>query len=245
MPSERQTRYGEDLAFIHHDGHGAFARDVAPGVLATLRRNGIDAGRIVDLGCGSGILAAILTDAGYDVLGIDLSPAMIRLARRTAPKARFRVGDMFEASLPRASVIVSVGECVNYEARTATLDRPGVFFARVFDALVPGGLFLFDFLEPSRGLPRLFSRERVTDTWVVASRTIEDADTRLLTRTITSYRKRGRLYRRTGEEHRLRLVPRSVVAWHLRAAGFRVKTGSAYGAFGLGKDHAVAVARRP
>src|SRR5262245_34869396 len=67
--------YREDLAYIHDVGHGDFARDAAPGLLALLRRQGIREGLVVDLGCGSGIWAEILVREGYRVLGIDLSPA--------------------------------------------------------------------------------------------------------------------------------------------------------------------------
>jgi SAM-dependent methyltransferase len=258
MGRNRRTGYSEDLAYIHHEGHGAFARDAAPGILQRLARHGIEQGLVVELGCGSGILSAILAGAGYEVLGIDISPAMVRLAREHAPGARFRVGSMFTAKLPRCDAVVSVGECVNYEFDPAIdygMGRVGdggggaahlaPLFQSVFGALAPGGLFIFDFLEPSRGLPRLASKERVEATWVVAAQTVEDADTRLLTRSITSYRKRGTLYRRTDEVHRLRLIPRSAVAWHLRQAGFRVVTGSAYGSFRLARNHAVAFARRP
>jgi len=73
--------YGADLAYIHDAGFGDFARKSAPGLLAILRQAGIRGGLVVDLGCGSGIWAAELTRRGYDVLGIDISRAMIRLAR--------------------------------------------------------------------------------------------------------------------------------------------------------------------
>lgn len=63
--------YGPDVAHVHDTGHGDFARDAAPGVLALLREAGIHDGLVVDLGCGSGIWAAALTEAGYDVVGVD------------------------------------------------------------------------------------------------------------------------------------------------------------------------------
>ena len=74
--------YSEDLAYIHDAGYGDFARGAAPALLGALRAHGITTGRVVDLGCGSGIWAALLLDAGYEVLGIDISPAMIRLAKK-------------------------------------------------------------------------------------------------------------------------------------------------------------------
>jgi SAM-dependent methyltransferase len=69
--------YGEDLAYIHDVGFGSFAREAAPGLLSILRKAGIRSGRVIDLGCGSGIWAAALCGAGYDVVGVDISADML------------------------------------------------------------------------------------------------------------------------------------------------------------------------
>ncbi len=61
--------YKADLAYIHDVGFSQFAQHAAAGLLDILRRARITRGRVVDLGCGSGIWAAELIDAGYDVLG--------------------------------------------------------------------------------------------------------------------------------------------------------------------------------
>ena len=73
--------YRNDLAYIHDAGFGQIARAAAPVLLDALRRQGTVRGLVVDLGCGSGILARDVVDAGYEVLGIDISQAMIALAR--------------------------------------------------------------------------------------------------------------------------------------------------------------------
>ena len=81
--------YTDDLAYIHDVGFGEFALKSAPGLLNILRQRKIFAGLVVDLGCGSGLWARELTQAGYDVLGIEQSAAMIEIARKKTPKARF------------------------------------------------------------------------------------------------------------------------------------------------------------
>ena len=80
--------YGADLAYIHDAGFGEFATRAAPEVVRLLRANGVRRGLVVELGCGAGTVARALTDAGYDVLGVDISPAMIRLARTRAPRGK-------------------------------------------------------------------------------------------------------------------------------------------------------------
>lgn len=49
--------------------------------------------RILDLGCGTGELTAHIAAAGAEVVGIDLSPAMIGSARAAHPGLRFEVAD--------------------------------------------------------------------------------------------------------------------------------------------------------
>jgi len=85
----RSTLYRKDLAWIHHAGFGDFARSAGPGVLHILRRAGMKRGKLVDLGCGSGIWAAMAEHAGFRVIGVDFSPAMLAMARRESPKSRF------------------------------------------------------------------------------------------------------------------------------------------------------------
>lgn len=62
------------------------------------------AGRpVVDLGCGPGHVTAFLAEAGADVTGIDLSPAMVEQARRRHPGERFEVGHLDRVLRPPAA----------------------------------------------------------------------------------------------------------------------------------------------
>lgn len=51
-------------------------------------------GTLADVGCGPGHVSAFLADHHPDVIGLDLSPQMIDLARRRRPRQRFAVADM-------------------------------------------------------------------------------------------------------------------------------------------------------
>jgi ubiquinone/menaquinone biosynthesis C-methylase UbiE len=61
-------------------------------------------GPAVDVGCGPGHFTAHLNELGVDASGVDLSPGMIALARRTHPELRFEVGSMTDLALADASV---------------------------------------------------------------------------------------------------------------------------------------------
>jgi SAM-dependent methyltransferase len=236
--------YGTDLAFVHDAGFGHFARDAAPWILGQLRRRGLGAGRVVDLGCGSGIWAAALGRAGYEVHGVDISPAMLALARRRAPRATFRRGSLLAAPLPACDAVTALGECVCYafDARDSVRALARLF-RRVHRALRPGGLFVFDVATPGRGAgPPV--RWHAGDGWVVIARVIEDAGKRTLTRRITTFRRSGRAWRRSDELHRLRLYRAEEVLRALTAAGFRARAVRGYGPVRLPRGWVALVARK-
>lgn len=221
--------YKDDLAYIHDTGFGDFARTSAPWLLETLCANGIDRGLVVDLGCGSGIWARELSRAGYEVLGIDISRAMIEIARKRVPRGEFRTGSLLRAKLPMCDAVTSLGECLNYMFdKSNNIGQLRSVFERVYSALKPGGLFVFDIAEPGRGKGSP-QRHRQGKDWAVLSDTVEDPETNRLTRRITTFRKRGKNYVRGEEVHVLQLYGRSEVTDELRGVGFRVRTLSGYG----------------
>ncbi|MCW5979202.1 MAG: class I SAM-dependent methyltransferase [Bryobacteraceae bacterium] len=238
--------YGEDLAYIHHVGYSGFVTRAAPALIRLIRRTGLR-GRIVDLGCGSGVLAREFTRAGYPVLGVDISPAMIALARANAPEAEFIVGSLLDIDLPPCAAVTAIGECLNYlfDPRNSRrrLDR---LFRGVYEALSPGGLFAFDIAEPRESGANPERREfwRGPD-WTVLLRARENVRRGTMTREIVAYRAAGDLYRMSEEIHRLRLYKASDLAERLRATGFEVTIQGGYGRARLPAAHAAILARKP
>lgn len=60
-------------------------------------------GPVVDAGCGTGRISAYLAAAGLNILGVDLSPGMIEVARRAHPHLVFDVGALEELPVPDAA----------------------------------------------------------------------------------------------------------------------------------------------
>ena len=239
--------YTEDLAYIHDVGHAEFALRSAPGIIRILEDSGIREGRVVDLGCGSGIWARKLVDAGYGVVGIDISEAMIEISRRRVPEAEFKVGTLFEAEIPPCDAVTAVSEVLNYLFDETAHGGLSGLFRRVHDALNPGGVFVFDLAGPGQvaargGKVRTFSEG---DGWVVAVEKEEDRATRTLIRRIISFRKIGERYRRTDETHRQRLYEPARVADELRRVGFLARISRGYGRYPLPEAHRAFTARKP
>lgn len=61
-------------------------------------------GPVADVGCGPGRISAHLAERGVDVLGLDLSPGMVDVARRTHPDLRFDVAAMEDMNVPDAAL---------------------------------------------------------------------------------------------------------------------------------------------
>jgi SAM-dependent methyltransferase len=225
MHHGQRTAYAQDLAYVHHDSFGMLAEGAAPIVLGALRRAGIRRGLIVDLGCGSGILARALTEAGYDVLVVDLSPDMLRLAARNAPLASFKRGSLLEVEIPPCVAVTAIGECFNYvfdpRNTPAALSR---VFRRIQGALQPGGFLLCDVAGPGR-LGQGQVRQALYDhsDWTLYVRTEENRAGTRLTRDMVLFRRIGSRYRRSDEHHALRLYPPEIISSRLGSAGFRVR----------------------
>jgi len=236
--------YGRDLAWIHDDGFGDFARTSAPGLLRLIGETEPSSGLIVDLGCGSGVWAAAAGRAGYDVLGVDRSAAMIAIARARAPHARFRVVSLFDARLPPCCAVTAIGEVFSYLFdERHSMARIEAVWRRIYRALEPGGCFIFDVAAPGRGRGEARIYREARD-WAILRELEEDRRARVLTRRITTFRKMGGAYRRAREVHRLRLFTRAELLAGLRHTGFRVRVLSAYGARTFEPGHIGFLARK-
>ena len=238
--------YQEDLAYIHDVGFDFYARGVAPELLKIFRRHGIAQGLVVDLGCGSGIWAGELIRAGYDVLVVDISESMIRLARKKAPQARLVRSSFLDVPLPCCDAVTSLGECLCYlfDSKNGTKELTKLF-SRIYEALRPGGLFLFDIAQPGQITASLRVRNFAGADWVVLREAEEDRKNFVLTRRMTLFRQVGKLYRRSEETHRLRLYWAADLARILRNIGFRAKVLRGYGKYHLTGNRAALFARKP
>jgi SAM-dependent methyltransferase len=238
--------YRNDLAYIHDAGFGHFARSAAPILLDALKRSGFDDGLVVELGCGSGILSELVADAGYDVLGIDISQAMIELAQKRVPHGQFRTESLLTAQIPACVAVAAVGECLNYLFDAGhSRAKLKALFRTIHQALAPGGLFLGDIAEPGRvpgGATKNFWKG---DDWVILVTSREHPRRQRLTREITTFRRVGDSYRREHEVHHQRLLPQSEVTRNLEQTGFRSRVLSGYGPLRFGPGHWGFLARKP
>lgn len=211
------SMYQRDLAAFHDAYAGAIARGAAGTFISALHAAGFRGGWVADLGCGGGQAAERLVDAGFDVLGVDPSPAMLELAANRVPRAKLLQQTVAEADLPGDLVgILAVGEVLGYDLQ---IDLDEVL-ERFHDCLRPGGLLLVDVPGPDRHGPttdtvRVWEEDRALLVMRTRQRRMR------LSREITLFtRGRGGHYRRHDEVHELRCYPAQDVRAGLARAGF-------------------------
>ena len=100
--------------------------------------------RVLDVCCGTGYLAGLLSARGYRVTGVDISDPMIEYARISVPEALFYVADITRVS-PSAcfDAAVSTFDSLNHILKPADL---AAAFRNIGSALPPGAPFAFDML---------------------------------------------------------------------------------------------------
>lgn len=97
---------------------------------------------VLDVGCGAGRLTGFLSGYGLSVSGVDLSPRMVEVARRTYPELRFTVGSMLALDVPDASL---GGVLAYYSFIHVPWELRPVVFAEFHRILIPGGYLFLGF----------------------------------------------------------------------------------------------------
>nr|WP_240777052.1 class I SAM-dependent methyltransferase [Nonomuraea basaltis] len=137
------------------------ARPRATGSRDTRRVRRTRAGRrtpaVAEAGCGPGYMTAHLRNLGLDAFGIDLSPALIDIARKDHPDLRFEVGSMgaFDVADGELGGLLSWYSVIHIQPP----ELPP-YFAEFRRVLASGGYLLLGFFE-SEGGPVLQFDHRV------------------------------------------------------------------------------------
>jgi glycine/sarcosine N-methyltransferase len=181
-------------------------------------------GKILDIGCGTGTLAARLGEAGFDVTGIDSDAEMIRLSRfktERSSKIRFMVMDMRDLVQHFGpSAFHSVICFGNTLVHLNTMEDVFAFVRQVRAVLEDGGLFMLQILNYDHvldhGLRQLPMIENEKVRFERTYRTDEESGL-LRFRTVLTVRDSGRIL-----ENEVSLLPirKSELEAVMREAGF-------------------------
>jgi SAM-dependent methyltransferase len=209
-----QSTYGKDFSHI-----------VFPRLQATLARYRRPVTSVVDIGCGTGTLACMLAERGWDAFGIDASSGMIAEANAKAAEAgltvRFSCQEMAGMYLPvTVDLVTAFFDVLNHLTERQQLART---VERVFQLLRPGGLFVFD-TSNERCYHVLWTRTDVIHhpDFFMTLENRYSPDTCLGESLVTVFAREGERYRREEETVRQRYYSRRETVTILRKNGFRV-----------------------
>lgn len=136
-----------------------------------------EASIIADIGCGTGHQTAVLSAKGLKVIGVDISPSMIKQAKENYPDLNFQVGNAMDNGLFKMNSLTHI-VCLYFTIYYFKDKRH--FFDNCMDWLMPGGTLIvhivdresFDpILPPGNPLyivsPQKYAKERITKTKIV------------------------------------------------------------------------------
>ena len=188
-----------------------------------LRREGVTPRTVVDLACGTGSVTEILARMGYPVLGVDMSEEMLtEAAMKTMglePMPRFVCQKLQQLHLSRAvDMAVCALDSLDYITDPSDCAEA---IRRVYKALNPGGIFIFDVNTPEKlramdGQVFLDEDDDVYCVW----RGEFDEQTNICSYGMDLFQRRGDVWRRSFEEHREYAYSEEQLRGYLKAAGF-------------------------
>lgn len=188
-----------------------------------LAREGLSPRTAVDLACGTGSVTLLLAKKGLRVIGVDLSEEMLTVASQKAQEMDsppvFVRQSLQALRLPRGvDMAVCALDSLDYLTDPADC---ALAIRRVYKALNPGGIFLFDVNTPEKlramdGQVFLDEDDDVYCVW----RGEFDEETNICSYGMDLFQRRGRLWERSFEEHREYAYSRVQLTEYLKNAGF-------------------------
>ncbi len=220
---ERYDAY-DPIAGVYNRHWGYFADRIYPVLDRLVMRDLQPGSAVLDLCCGTGQLAAVLSEKGYAVTGVDGSARMIKIARKKAPGVEFLVQDARQLSLERRfAAVFSTFDSLNH---VMSLDDLARVFRNVHTVLDDGGHFEFDlnmeeaYVQRWRG-----SFGIVEDDLVCVARSSRNENERIGRMDLTVFESEGTGWNRTDVSLIQRWYSEMDITERLRSAGFeRIRT---------------------
>ncbi len=189
-----------------------------------LKNNGKSPERILDLACGTGSMSVLLAQAGYRVLGADISEEMLTVAAQKAASIQgeppfFICQPMERLRLPyKVDAVCCFLDSLNYVTEPENCRKA---FSRVYEALADGGMFFFDINTPFklRGLDGQVFLDENDDSYCVW-RAEFDQEENICYYGIDLFQRKKNLWERSFEQHcEYAYAPSDLEKW-LKEAGF-------------------------
>ena len=188
-----------------------------------IHREGLRPRTAVDLACGTGSVAALLAEQGLRVTAVDMSEEMLTVAADKTcgmeNPPRFVCQKLEQLWLPRGvDLAVCALDSLDYITEPENCAEA---IRRVYKALNPGGIFIFDVNTPEKlramdGQVFLDEDDDVYCVW----RGEFDEESNICSYGMDLFQRRGEHWERSFEEHREYAYSREQLVEYLKMAGF-------------------------
>jgi SAM-dependent methyltransferase len=216
------NRYSDYDAFawFYNREWTAFSRRIFP-VLKQIAGDKLpDEAKILDICCGTGQLAKVLTEKGYRVTGIDGSKEMLRYARKNAPEAEFILKDVRAFRLPPTfNASFCTFDSLNH---IMVLKELYQVFKNVYNCLVNSGIFIFDMTTQKHFETKQKGFKDVQETldFLYTVRCDYNEEKKISESFFTIFQPRGKNWERFDIKLYQTFYPREEIESALRQAGF-------------------------
>lgn len=146
MEGYRPTTYGDGFADVYDDWYADVSSPTETAAFVAARTDGL----VVELGSGTGRLAAPMHDLGRSVVGIDASLAMLQRSHDRCPHVPVVVADMAEPPL-RPGCAGAVLVAFNTLFNLPTADRQRDALGRAAELVGPAGVVIVEAFVPGDG----------------------------------------------------------------------------------------------
>ena len=190
---------------------------------AILENEGLKPRTVADLACGTGSVSLLMARRGYHVTGVDMSEDMLTVAYDKAMSLenppRFVCQKLQQLRLPRGVDMAVCGlDSMNYIVDPADCEMA---IKRVFKALNPGGIFIFDVNIPQklRSMDGQIFLDEDDDVYCVW-RGEFDEQTNICSYGMDLFQRTGKSWQRSFEEHQEYAYTCEQLEKYLKDAGF-------------------------
>jgi ubiquinone/menaquinone biosynthesis C-methylase UbiE len=189
------------------------------------RKSSIPVQSVLDLACGTGTIACLLAERGYEVIATDASEEMLTQAMMKAADLEENAPVFLHQTMPKLRLLepvdaaISTIDSLNYLTRERDIRET---FLRVYRWLKPGGQFVFDVNTPYklRRMDQQMYMDETEDTFCVW-RTFFSERTQICTYQVDLFQElEDGTWERSFEEHREKAWTMDQLQGFLEDAGF-------------------------
>ena len=114
---------------------------------------------LLEVGCGSGNLASLFTQNGFNFMGMDLSNEMLSIAKQNNNQAVFINGDMRDFNLQtKVDACIITGRTISY---LITNKDVAATFKAISKNLKSSGIICFDCIDANKFIPLINPQEKI------------------------------------------------------------------------------------